>query len=409
MPERQPPVLVVGGGPVGLLTAFRLRQSGLACTVVEQDPWALQRSRASTFQPAVLDRLAALDLAAPLVAAGVRVERIRSWDLGANRHQDLDYGLIAADTRHPYRLHVEQAALRRLLLQRLRAPGGPPVTLLEQHRVDLVDANAAAEGVRLQLRPLTGGDRTVQLSGRWLVMADGARSTLRQQLGLSFDGMDLPEPVLRLTLPELPEALRQQLAGVTYIRAGNRSLSVLQMPDGWRLILRPDLQDCPQALASDAWARTALAELFDQLVEPGWWQTTPLHWDHYRVAQRCVPERRVGAALVVGDAAHVTNTRGGLNMNFGLLEAMALAEALACDSSADSNDRALTAWALAWQARTLDVLLPRTARLLAGGTPLDGRNPAGAPEATGASPTKAGHESRLRLQQASLLDLIASP
>ena len=390
-------MLVVGGGPVGLLTALRLRQSGLGCTVVEQDPWSLQRSRASTFQPAVLDRLAELDLAAPLVAAGVRVERIRSWDLASNRCQELDYGLIAADTLHPYRLHLEQAALRRLLLQRLCAPGGPPVTLLEQHRVELVDANAAAEGVRLQLRPAAGGDRTLQLLGRWLVVADGARSTLRQQLGLSFDGVDVSEPVLRLTVPELPEALSRQLAGVTYIRAGNRSLSVLQMPEGWRLILRPGVDDCPQALASDAWARARLAELFDQLVEPGWWQATPLHWDHYRVAQRCVPERRVGAALVVGDAAHVTNTRGGLNMNFGLLEGLALAEALASSSSADATDRALTAWALQWQARTRDVLLPRTARLLAGGTPLDGRNPA------------AAQESRLRLQQASLLDLIAPP
>lgn len=364
-------MLLVGGGPVGLLTALHLRQNGLACTVVEQDPWSRQRSRASTFQPAVLDRLAELDLAAPLVAAGVQVERIRSWDLGSNRQRDLDYGLIAADTRHPYRLHLEQAVLRRLLLQRLRAPGGPPVTLLEQHRVDRVDANAAAEGVRVQLRPAAGGDRTVPLVGRWLVVADGARSTLRQQLGLSFDGVDLPDPVLRLTLPALPESLSQQLAGVTYIQAGSRSLSVLQMPEGWRLILRPSVHDCPQALTSDTWARARLAELFAQRVEPGWWQTTPLHWDHYRVAQRCVPARRVEAALVVGDAAHVTNTRGGLNMNFGLLEALALAEALAAGSPADSDatDRALTAWALTWQARSRDVLLPRTARLLAGAHP----------------------------------------
>ena len=396
-------VLVVGGGPVGLLTAFRLRQCGLACTVVEQHSWARNRSRASTFQPAVLDRLAGLGLTAPLVAAGVRVDRIRSWDLRTGIHQELDYAVIAAQTLHPFRLHLEQAALRRLLLQRLAAPGGPPVALLEHHRAEVLESNAAEEGVRLRLRPATGGDRTVQLAGRWLVVADGARSSLRQQLGLAFSGVDLPEPVLRLTLPALPEAITQRLVGVTYLQATARSLSVLRMPEGWRLILRPLVHECQRALADDSWARAVLSELFASLVEPAWWQATPLHIDHYYVAQRCVPERQVGAALVVGDAAHVTNTRGGLNMNFGLLEALALAEALASGSSAGSTNQALARWALQWQGHTLDALLPRTSRLLAGGTPLDGRSPQLAGEGSDQL------ESGLRLRQASLLDLIAPP
>lgn len=401
MPDLECPVLVVGGGPVGLLTAFRLRQGGLPCTVVEQDPWTLNRSRASTFQPAVLDRLAGLGLAAPLVNAGVRIDRIRSWDLGTNRHADLDYNTIEADTLHPFRLHLEQAALRKLLLQQLSTPGGPPLTLLDQHRVEMLESNAADEGVRLRLRPASGGDRTLQLKGRWLVVADGARSTLRQQLGLRFDGVDLPEPVLRLTVPALPQAISQRLAGVTYIRAGHRSVSVLQMPKGWRLILRPELHECQSALENDSWARAVLMELFAAFVEPAWWQATPLHWDHYRVAQRCVPARRVGAALVVGDAAHVTNTRGGLNMNFGLLEALALAEALASAPSADFTDRALAGWAWKWQALTRNALLPRTMRLLAGGTPLDGWRP------TSAAADE--RERRVRICQSALLDLIAPP
>ncbi|MEB3353178.1 MAG: FAD-dependent monooxygenase [Cyanobacteriota bacterium] len=400
-------VLVVGGGPVGLLTAFRLRQCGLPCTVVEQHAWAHNRSRASTFQPAVLDRLAGLGLTAPLLSAGVKVDRVRSWDLPTGSHQDLDYAVIGGDTLHPFRLHLEQAALRRLLLQRLAAPGGPPVALLEHHRVEVLESNGACEGVRLRLRPATGGDRTVRLAGRWLVVADGARSSLRQQLGLAFDGVDLPEPVLRLTLPALPEVIAQQLAGVTYLKAGARSLSVLRMPEGWRLILRPLIHECQRALTDDSWAREVLSELFASLVEPAWWQDTPLHMDHYRVAQRCVPERQVGAALVLGDAAHVTNTRGGLNMNFGLLEGLALAEALASGVSAGTTTQALARWALHWQARTIDALLPRTSELLACGTPLDGITPAAGTQAPGAALDR--QQRRLKLRRASLLDLVELP
>lgn len=400
-------VLVVGGGPVGLLTAFRLRQCGMSCTVVEQHAWTQNRSRASTFQPAVLDRLAGLGLTAPLLSAGVKVNRIRSWDLRTSSYQDLDYAVIKGDTLHPFRLHLEQAALRRLLLQRLAAPGGPPVALLEHHRVEVLESNGAGEGVRLRLRPAMGGDRTVWLSGRWLVVADGARSSLRQQLGLAFDGVDLPEPVLRLTMPALPEAITQHLAGVTYLREGSHSLSVLRMPDGWRLILRPSIQDGHRALADDSWARELLSELFASLVEPAWWQSTPLQTDHYQVSQRSVPERQVEAALVVGDAAHVTNTRGGLNMNFGLLEGLALAEALAFGASGGGTTQALARWSLRWEAHTKDALLPLTSTMLAGGTPLDGVRPAAGTEAPVAGFDR--EEMRLRLRRASLLDLIAPP
>jgi 2-polyprenyl-6-methoxyphenol hydroxylase-like FAD-dependent oxidoreductase len=220
--------------------------------------------------------------------------------------------------------------------------------------------------------------------------------------------VDLPEPVLRLTLPELPEAISRQLAGVTYIKAGARSLSVLRMPEGWRLILRPWQHECQRALENDSWARALLAELFAALIAPAWWRGTALRMDHYSVAQRCVPTRQVGAALVVGDAAHVTNTRGGLNMNFGLLEGLALAEALASSCSAGRSTGALARWGLQWQARTIDALLPRTARLLAGGTPLDGDSPSAAGTAAPAAPPDR-QEQRLRLRQASLLDLIAQP
>ncbi|MCT0224794.1 NAD(P)/FAD-dependent oxidoreductase [Synechococcus sp. CS-1328] len=404
------PVLVVGAGPVGLLTAFVLSQRGMACTVLEQHAVALNRSRASTFQPAVLDRLSGLGLAAPLLAAGLKVDRIRSWDLNTGHQNDLDYAVIAADTAHPFRLHLEQAALRTLLLQRLAAPGGAPVELLEQHRVEALERNEAGEGVRLRIRPAAGGDRLLHRSGRWLVVADGARSGLRSQLGLPFDGVDMPEPVVRLMLPALPEAIARQLAGVTYGRAGVRSFSALRMPEGWRLILRPSAQESQAALTDPTWARGVLVELFASLVDPAWWSTAPLQWDHYGVAQRCVPQRRVGAALVLGDAAHVTNTRGGLNMNFGLLEAMALAEALALGGSApEMIEPALDAWARLWQSHTIHALLPRTSRLLAGGTPLDGTVAAAGSGQASSAAAPDPQESRLRLIKASLLDLNAPP
>jgi 2-polyprenyl-6-methoxyphenol hydroxylase-like FAD-dependent oxidoreductase len=102
---------------------------------------------------------------------------------------------------------------------------------------------------------------------------------------------------------------------------------------------------------------------------------------------------------LIGDAAHITNTRGGLNMNFGLLEGLDLAETLACSSHRDGPDQpsAVEAWAALWQERTHSVLMARTAQLLNGSSPL-------APDQGELRP---GCASKL-LHQACLLDLITA-
>jgi len=370
-------VLVVGAGPVGLLTAYRLRCLGLSCLVLEQRLEPSRVSRASTFQPATLDRLASLGLLSQLLPEGQQVVRMRHLELPSGQRRDLEFTCLQGYTEHPFRLHLEQHWLCALLLERLvqLQPSTQPAVSWGQRLVGLGE-NPAPEEQQLMEAWVLGSQQGAaprRQAARWLVAADGAHSTVRHLLNLPFIGHDLPVPVLRLMLSQLPQAVSEQLAGLTYIRHPLGSLSALRMRTDWRLILRPSATDLKPALAGDQWARQRLAQIFSGLSETSAWQNLPMLFDHYWVSQRCVAVRQKGRCLLIGDAAHITNTRGGLNMNFGLLEGLDLAETLAgsIHHGAGDQQQAVEVWARRWQERTTRVLMPRTANLLNGHSPFE--------------------------------------
>ncbi len=394
-------MLVVGAGPVGLLTAYRLRCLGLSCLVLEKRLELSRASRASTFQPACLDRLSSLGLLPALLHHGHRVEMLRHLELPSGQRRDHTFAGLKSHTQHPFRLHLEQHWLCELLLERLNQlqPAGQPAVLWGQELMALGNNPAPNRREPIEVWVMGKAPQPQKLTARWLVAADGAHSTVRQLLQLPFEGHDLPAPVLRLMLARLPEAVDGQLAGLTYIRHPLGTLSALRMRADWRLILRPTAAEVEPALADEQWARQRLIQIFSSYCESSAWQTLPIARDHYRVGQRCVSVRQKGRCLLIGDAAHITNTRGGLNMNFGLLEGLDLAETLASSSHGDGTDQpsAVEAWATLWQERTHSVLMARTSQLLNGSNPLAG----------GQGELRPDCASKL-LRQACLLDLIAT-
>lgn len=74
-------VIVVGAGPVGLVTAFTLARAGVAVLVLEREPSLGTRSRAATIHAATLDLLHELGVADELVTRGVVVDRLQWRDL----------------------------------------------------------------------------------------------------------------------------------------------------------------------------------------------------------------------------------------------------------------------------------------------------------------------------------------
>ena len=374
-------VIIIGAGPVGLLTAYRLRNLGLSCLIVDKRRGLSSAARASTFQPAVLDRLEGLGLLDPLLSNGYQVRVLRDLDLSSLHYRDLALSAISGETRNPYRLHLEQYYFSRLMVESLPklSAGGSDSVLWGHELIQVLDNPHVTDDrpIRIVLNRLDSSNPLV-VEAKWLIAADGAKSTARHLLQVPFEGMDLSSPVVRMIFQQLPLAVSSLLEGLTYARHPHGNLSALRMQHAWRLILRPKNDEVDDALTGECWARKKLANLFESVQPPEVWDTLSVQMDLYNVAQRFVQKRQHGRCLFIGDAAHVTNTRGGFNMNFGLLEGLELAESIGL--SIQNFDLlgldAVMHWAMRWENLTQSVLIPRTARLLDGSSPFLARNQA---------------------------------
>jgi 3-(3-hydroxy-phenyl)propionate hydroxylase len=309
-------VLISGGGPVGLCLALLLAEQQIHVTVIEQESEIIRDLRASTFHPPTLDMLEQLSVTQRLIAQGLPCP---SWQIrlhpGGERAV-FDLSVLKDDTRHPYRLQCEQWKLSEALLEKLKGSRHADV----RFAATVVSASDRDERVAVEIE--AGGARE-QLRARYVVGCDGARSTVRQCMGLPFEGLTYPETTLLVTTQFPFEDHLEGLSNVSYCWKANGNFSLLKVPGRWRVSVYPDentpIEDqmTPDALNSslqDIVARDAVYEIAEQ--RP------------YRVHMRMVPQYRKGRMFLAGDAAHLNTPAGGMGLNGGIHDAFELASAL---------------------------------------------------------------------------------
>jgi 2-polyprenyl-6-methoxyphenol hydroxylase-like FAD-dependent oxidoreductase len=121
--------------------------------------------------------------------------------------------------------------------------------------------------------------------------------------------------------------------------------------------------------------------------------------DVYGVAKRVADRYRVGRIALIGDAAHITNTRGGMNMNCGLHDAFGVARGI-IDALQRGWPRAME-YAIDERRRVAtQMLIPRTDRNIVGGDAWLAHV-----KAMAADPAKA----REHLRAAAMLDMTPTP
>src|SRR6266545_1639504 len=204
------PVIVVGAGPVGMTAAARLAREGLPVIVVESEPIPKTDWRASTFHAATLELLEDIGVTEQMRAEGLVVPIYHFRDRRDGLIATFDFGLLADETRYPYRLQLNQQHLVRMLHERLRAADG--VELLFGCQV--TDVATTADGVSATVRT-PRGERV--LRGSHLIGADGAASTVRQVLGIDFPGHTYPERFVIVSTSVDLRAVLPGIADVNYV------------------------------------------------------------------------------------------------------------------------------------------------------------------------------------------------
>ncbi|MQA13250.1 MAG: FAD-dependent oxidoreductase [Pseudonocardiaceae bacterium] len=311
------PVIVVGGGPVGMVAAAALARHGIRVVLVESEPVPQTDWRASTFHPATLELLDGLGVVEQMHAEGLTVPVYQFRDRTEGLVAEFDFGLLAAETPYPYRLQLNQQHLVRMLHERLAAT--PGVELRFGTSVTAIAAEAGGAWVQLQGQAGSG-----QLRAGFVIGADGATSSVRRLLDIGFDGFTYPEQFLiASTSVDMREVL-PGLADVNYIADPVQWLFLLRTREAWRAVW-PVPADRPDSEATDP--ATLQAQLQGIAQYPPGYPIT----DHqiYRVHQRIASTFRLGRAVLVGDAAHINSPIGGVGLNSGIHDALDVTARLA--------------------------------------------------------------------------------
>ncbi len=306
-------VLVVGGGPAGVVAGVALAAAGIDFVVLEAEAAHASDLRASTLHPPTLDYLATLGLAQELYPIGLRAPEYRYFNRRTGACVAFDFGELADISEHPYRLQCEQ--------WKLTGAAGPRLgdRLLFSRRV----AGVQETGYRVEVIADTpSGPETFR--ARYVIACDGAGSIVRKRLGIEFDGFTYEEKFLTLSTLLPMEDRLPGISYVNYMSDPEEWLVLLRAPTAWRVLV-PAALDIPDAeLLSDAKKDAVFARLLksDEPVET-------LHRTIYRVHQRVARSYRQGRMLLAGDAAHLNNPIGGFGMNSAIHDIRNLAGKLA--------------------------------------------------------------------------------
>ena len=310
-------VVIIGGGPVGMTLAYRLHQFGIPSLLLDRNLTPPEDLRASTFHPPTLDLLDLYGLAAPLVEQGLKAPHWQIRIHETHENATFDLGLIADKTNHPYRLQCEQFRLCRLLADRLiNSPYAEIRTGADVTSVAQDDNGITVRGT------LHDGTEFVE-TGRFLVGADGASSTVRKAMNLTFEGVTYPETtVLATTTFPFHEHL-PELSNVNYVWREGGTFSLLRLKDKWRCSLYPEENETIE----DA-CRPEVVERKLQAIMPRSEPYEDIDLRPYRVHMRIVDNYRQGRFVLAGDAAHINSPSGGMGMNGGVHDAYNLSATL---------------------------------------------------------------------------------
>jgi len=312
-------IIVIGAGPVGLCLSLILAQEDVPVCLIEtlgEDNFLEQVPRAGTNHPATLELYDRIGLYPKLEPRGIVAPLFHYWD----RHEGrliaaFDHGYLKEDTRFPYVLQCERIKIVEEALKLANAHPNIDLRL----STTFTGFTQSADGVTAQVTNPVG--ETEFIDGAYLVSGEGARSIVRKDLGIEFEGFTYPDRTLNIEV-----AYDFRTHGYTernYISDPEEWSNLFHWrgpPDRWRIHF-PTRPDDDEAALTHPDALQARLQRFLPTGKPFDIVNSNLYVVHQRVAKKF----RMGRTILAGDSAHVNSPIGAMGMNSGVHDAFNLA------------------------------------------------------------------------------------
>lgn len=306
-------VAIVGAGPVGLIAALGLAQHGVKVILLDAANDILDEPRGMTYHWAALAGLERLGVLTDAMRLGYIKHDWSAQVFRTGERLSMDIGVLRDDVRHPYSLVLGQDALGRVVQEHLERHTNADIRW--GHAVTGFDQDDT--GVTIHVENESG---VHDIRARWLLGTDGARSVVRQNLGLGFNGMTWDE---RFVATNCRGKYEDHFVSGYLIDPKYGAVVHQITTDGlWRHTYAESLNLPEEGIEQ------RMAEYFRAVLPGGDFAHEIVKWRDYRMHQRSADTYRVGRVMLAGDAAHITNPTRGFGLVGGMFDAYALTEAL---------------------------------------------------------------------------------
>ena len=306
------PVVVIGAGPVGLAAAIDLAQQGLPVLLLDDDDTVSVGSRGLCYAKRTLEILDRLGCGQAVVDKGV------TWNVGRtfSGEREVFHFNLQPDVGHerPGMVNLQQYYLEEYLVNRAQQLAN----LDMRWKSKLTQVTPQDDGVLLGVETADGNYR---LQASWLVVADGARSPVRRQLGLDIDGQVFKDRFLIADVVMAADFPAERWFWFDPPFHRNQSVLLHREADNvWRIDFQlgwdadPEEEKKPERVIPRIQAMLGPERAFT------------LEWvSVYTFQCRRMGQLRHGRVLFAGDAAHQVSPFGARGANSGVQDADNLA------------------------------------------------------------------------------------
>ena len=317
LPAQRHPVVVVGGGPIGMALALDLGRKGTPVLVLDDHDGVGQGSRAICFAKRTLEIANRLGAGQRMIDKGV------VWNVGKVFHGDdrvFQFNLQPEDGhRCPAFINLQQPYFEKFLVDEIRAAQdeGAPIEIRGRNAVTALEQRD--DHVLLDVDTPDG---PYQIEAEWLIACDGARSPIRAMMGLSFDGRVFEDNFLIADVKMTADFPTERWFWFEppFKDAGQSALLHKQPDDIWRIDFQLgwDIDRDKELAPENVRARV------DAMLGEG--AEYELEWTSiYTFQCRRMQEFRHDRVIFAGDSAHQVSPFGARGANSGVQDADNLA------------------------------------------------------------------------------------